>query len=144
MNRFLISVLALSLSMATAFAGLPSPRQVILERKSSSGSRRVFEDLTVSNDGTVVRTLNGVTQTLKSLSPEEIAGIEKLIAAIQEGELNRTAPGQFYNPGGFVREYLYIAADGHSFEFARNVSGIDFGLPNSQGQDLVQLLDQLK
>jgi hypothetical protein len=128
---------------APAFAAEP-----ILDLRNTSGMGWLTRDLTAYDDGSVMCSkLVGSNMStpvqVTTLTAEELAAAQASIAAITPARLVRLDQNQGFNPGGFTATYTLVRATGEALVFAKNVSGVDYGFANQQGQDLVKLLQAL-
>jgi hypothetical protein len=145
-------VLAIALLSATSSV-LPcalGATATVLEQKNTNGPGWLIEDLTVDGSGAVaVQKFQGPGQPLTppkviaTLPGDQMSRILAEIAAIPAGELTQLDPHQSFNPGGFGAQYVLTRADGTSMEFARDVSGVEYGLPGNLGHELKDLLRKL-
>jgi len=128
------------------------PASHMLEARFTNGPGWLISDIFVNaSDGAVMVSKftgpgNPPTpyKQIATLSAAEVADAENEIAALPRAPLVRLDPHQNFNPGGFGSSYLATKQPGDTMEFARNVSGVDYGFPgNADAAALTALLNRL-
>ncbi|MGZ3653033.1 MAG: hypothetical protein ACXVB9_06885 [Bdellovibrionota bacterium] len=140
-----------ALAILAPLSTLAAPATRLLEERSTAGQGWILTDVFVHDDGTVMaRKFAGPGLPLTppvqvaTLSDAELASAKNEIAALPRSPIERLDPHQNFNPGGFGRSYLVYSEAGETTEFARNVSGVDYGFPgNAAAAALTALLNRL-
>ena len=140
--KLLSAALLTCLSLSSTFA---AAAQVILQTESvghQPGAKPI--GVRLYSDGKAVAYNDKKESPLAIIDAAIVAKANARIESIVAGELTKVDPKQNYNPGGFVRKYDLVKANGDAFVFFQNVSGVDFGLKNNQGAQEKQLLDAIQ
>jgi hypothetical protein len=142
MNLILASLFSIVSFMSAASEAQAAPMP-LLQLQDLNGQGFLLKEITVSDDGSVIKkSPNQDAVTIKNLSSDQIASIQKTIAITKVEELVQTHPDQTYNPGGSMSYYILFVGT-NDVTFAENLSGVDFGLPHTPDTQLITLLQQL-